>query len=133
MESHASRTSAAGMAVVMRIAKKVTADLRAMVTDAPRFRRKPEKPPAQQVAETGDQERNPGELADGGQVEVPHALEVLRKPEDVEIPDRVHEDLRHGENPDEARPEQNPKRDRRHTRPAGGRGRCAVEPRPECQ
>ena len=45
MESQASRTSTAGMALVMRMAKKVTADLRAMVTDAPRWRRKPESHP----------------------------------------------------------------------------------------
>src|SRR6185312_2487616 len=76
-------------------------------------------PAAGEIAEAGDDERDPGVFADGGHVEVAGVLQVFRKPEDVEIPDRVHENLREEKGPDEADSQELPDAERFRR---GGRG-----------
>jgi len=96
-------------------------------------------PSAREVAEARHDERDPRIFADGRHVEVPRVLQVFGKPEDVEIPDGVHENLRKKKGPYEAHAQQLPDAEGR----GGGRNdfffldrrcvRCTVDRPPEKQ
>ena len=83
-----------------------SAILRAELTDAPAREQPAREPAADQAADAGRGIRDPRVVADLLHVEAARVVEILRQPEEVEVPGGVGEELRHDETPDLAEPQQ---------------------------
>ena len=99
IDSHASGASTAGIADVISTAKNVTDALRATVTRHAAPQQRARHPAAQNIAEPRHHERNPRVDSDLRQIEPARVLQIFREPENVEVPHRIHEDLRKRERP----------------------------------
>src|SRR5690348_11383604 len=58
------------------------------------------KPAAAQTAHTGEGVGDPGEGADGFDIEAAGIVEILGEPEEIEVPGGIAEELRGNESPD---------------------------------